>query len=147
MKNILLSLVAFSTALISCGQNLPASKVPSVVQNAVQSGFSAAADIEWEKKNDLYEAEFKLDSVEHSVLVDASGKIIAHKSDMTLLNVPAQVKTAIGRETGYKVDDLEKLEIDGIPYYQVEFEAKGKKDKKVVYAADGSFASNIKYME
>jgi uncharacterized membrane protein YkoI len=147
MKNIFLGLLATSTALYSCGQDLPASKVPSVVQNAVQAGFSAAADIEWEKKSNAYEAEFKLDSIEHSVLIDNTGKILSHKSDITEQDIPGPVMASIGRETGYKVDDAEKLEKDGIVYFQVELEARGKKDKKVVYTADGTIAANIKYME
>ncbi len=146
MKSLSLFITALSTTLISCAQDIPASKVPSVVQNTLQSTFSNAAKIEWEKKGNLYEAEFEIDNTEYTAHIEASGKLLVYKVDIAATELPAAITQAIARDhAGYQLDDADKLVKDGTTYYQVELEAKGKKDIKVVYAANGQ-AATINYM-
>lgn len=146
MKSLSLFITALSTTLISCAQDIPASKVPSVVQNTLQSTFSNAAKIEWEKKGNLYEAEFEIDNTEYTAHIEASGKLLVYKVDIAATELPAAITQAIARDhAGYQLDDADKLVKDGTTYYQVELEAKGKKDVKVVYAANGQ-AATINYM-
>jgi uncharacterized membrane protein YkoI len=147
MKAILLMVTTATISLSSCSQDLPASKVPSVVQNTVQSKFTNAVDIEWEKKNDIYEAEFDVANVDYKAHIDASGKLIVYKVDMRVAELPATIATAITNEhAGYEIDDADKLEKDGVTYYQVELDGKGKQEKKLVYTAEGKPAQNITYM-
>lgn len=146
MKGLSLVITALAITLISCAQDIPASKVPSVVQNTLQSTFSNAAKVEWEKKGTLYEAEFEIDKTEYTAHIEASGKLLVYKVDITAAEVPAAITQAIARDhAGYQLDDADKLVKDGTTYYQVELEAKGKKDLKVVYTANGQ-AANINYM-
>ena len=148
MKSIILLITVASVSLVSCGQDIPASKVPSVVQNTVQSNFASAVDIEWEKKNNFYEAEFDIDKIDYKAHVDASGKLMSCKISMKVSELPAVITTAISNEhTGYEIDDADKLEKDGATYYQVELDARGKKDKQLVYTADGRLAQNITYIK
>ena len=146
MKSVSLIITALAITLISCAQDIPASKVPSVVQNTLQSTFSNAAKIEWEKKGNLYEAEFEIDKTEYTAHIEASGKLLVYKVNITTTELPAAITQAIARDhASYRLDDADKLVKDGTTYYQVELEAKGKKDVKVVYAANGQAAS-INYM-
>lgn len=148
MKPILLFVAAVSLSMASCAQDIPASKVPSVVQNTVQAKFATASNIEWEKKNNSYEAEFDMANTEYSVYVSADGKLIVYKLDIPASELPSPVTTAINRDhAGYRIDDADKIEKDGLTYYQVELEAKGKKDKNLVFAADGKLAEKIPYMK
>lgn len=147
MKSAILLMTVISVSLVSCGQDIPASKVPSVVQNTVQAKFVNAVKIEWEKKNNFYEAEFDIDKTDYKVHVDASGKLLICKTDMKVSELPAAITSAISSEHGgYEIDDADKLDKDGTIYYQVELDAKGKKDKRLVYTADGKLAQNITYM-
>jgi uncharacterized membrane protein YkoI len=147
MKNILLISIAASISLVSCGQDMPAEKVPSVVQNTVQSAFGAVLNIEWEKKKQYYEAEFDRDSIEYTACIDATGKLLMYKADIALTTLPAAIATTIGVDhAGYTIDDTEKLEKDGLVYYQVELEAKGKKDRKLVFTADGKTTQQVQYL-
>ena len=147
MKTIILVVTATAISLTSCGQEIPASKVPSVVQNTIQSKFTGAVDVEWEKEKDFYEAEFKVATVEYKAHIDGAGKLMAYKTDIKENEMPGAVTTAISTgHPGYKIDDVEKLEKDGITYYQVELDSKGTKDLHLVYAADGNLAANIEYM-
>lgn len=147
MKTVTLLASVFIISLTSCSQDIPASKVPSVVQNTIQSRFSGAVDIEWEKKKTFYEAEFDIDKIDYKAHIDANGKLISYKTDMRVSELPAPVTSAIHTgHPGFKIDDADKLEKDGITYYQVELDAKGKKDKRLVFTADGKLAGDVPYM-
>ena len=147
MKIIMLSVMASSFWLISCSQDIPAANVPSIVQNALQSKFVDATDIEWEKKKNFYEAEFDMNNIDHKAHIDPNGHVIMYKMEIRKEELPQAVASAISRgHAGYDIDDAEKMEKDGMTYYQVELDAKGKKDKKLVYTTDGDLAQNISYM-
>jgi uncharacterized membrane protein YkoI len=147
MKQVFLITAIAAIGFCSCGQDMPASKVPSVVQNTVETRFANATKIEWEKKNGVYEAEFNLDSAEYTVQIDPAGKIEAYKIDISENQLPASIVAAINNNyQGYKVDDAERLEKDGTTYYQVELEGKTKKDQQLIFTADGNKAENISYM-
>ena len=140
MKSIILVVTGSLFFLYSCSQDIPNSKVPSVVLNTVQAKFGSVNKIEWEKKNDLYEAEFKKDSIEYAVYIDTAGKLVMYKMDIRENELPAAVSLTISTEyIGYKIDDAEKIEKDGVTWYEVELEGKGKKDLKLNFSADGKF--------
>ena len=148
MKCIALVVTASLFSLWSCSQDIPADKVPSVVLNTVQTKFGTASKIEWEKKNNLYEAEFKKDSIEYAVYIDSAGKLVMHKLDINENELPTGVSAIIGAQyVGYKIDDAEKIEKDGVTYYQVELEGKGKKDLELVFSADGKITTIINYLK
>jgi len=148
MKCLTLVATASLFSLYSCSQDIPASKVPSVVLNTVQAEFGNAIKIDWEKKNNLYEAEFKKDSTEYAAYIDSAGKLLMYKLDIKENELPAAVSAAIHTEyIGYEIDDAEKIEKDGITYYQVELEGKGKKDVELVFSTDGKLATQINYLK
>ena len=148
MKCFALIFTASLFSLCSCSHDIPADKVPSVVLNTVQAKFGAAGKLEWEKKNNLYEAEFKMDSIEYAVYIDPAGKLVMSKWDIKENELPAAVSTTISTEyMGYKIDDAEKVEKDGTTYYQVELESKGKKDLELVFSADGKLSTQTNYLK
>jgi len=148
MKGFILCITAVSVSLASCSQDIPAGKVPSVVQNTLQSKFSNPVNVEWEKIDDLFEAEFDLNNTDHKAHIDPSGKLIIYKSNIKSAELPAPITDVISREhSGYKIDDADKLEKDGMTYYQVELDATGKQDKLLVFTSDGKAAQNITYMK
>jgi uncharacterized membrane protein YkoI len=141
MKGTMLFITAASFSVASCSQDIPAAKVPAIVQNTIQAKFSNAGKVEWEKKKGVYEAEFDINSTEYTVHVDSAGTLMMYKLDIKETELPAAVMASISREhSGYTIDDAEKLEKDGVIYYQVELEATGKKDVKIVFNPDGSMA-------
>ena len=148
MKCIALVATASLFSLWSCSQDIPADKVPSVVLNTVQTKFGTASKIDWEKKNNLYEAEFKKDSIEYAVYIDSAGKLVMYKLDINENELPTAVSAIISTQyAGYKIDDAGKIEKDGFSYYQVELEGKGKKDLELVFSADGKFARLMNYLK
>jgi|RhiMethySRZTD1v2_1073278.scaffolds.fasta_scaffold2266675_2 uncharacterized membrane protein YkoI len=141
MKSTILAVTASLFFLYSCSQDIPNSKVPSVVLNTVKAKFGSANKIEWEKKSNLYEAEFKKDSIDYAVYIDPAGKLMMYKIDIKENELPPAVSLVIRTEyIGYKIDEAEKIEKDGTSWYQVELEGKGKKDLKLNFSANGKLA-------
>ena len=77
-----------------------------------------------------------------------AGKLVMYKMDIKENELPAAVSSIIRTEyIGYKIDDAEKIEKDGITYYQVELEGKGKKDLKLNFSADGKLVPEMSYLK
>ncbi|WP_192821675.1 hypothetical protein [Rufibacter sp. LB8] len=135
------ALVIAATSFFSCTRDLAPTDVPSLALNSVKAKFPQALTIDWEKAGDLFEAEFEVNGLDQTILVDANGTISKVKQDLLVTDLPAAVDAAIKRDfAGYVVDDLEKVEINGQVYYQVELENKLKTVEKV-FAADGTVAT------
>ncbi len=143
MKQSIMITVTGFFLLASAGcssQSIPAEKVPSLVLNSVKGKFPDASKVDWEKTKTMYEAEVKMnDSTEITMQLDGNGKILMQKSDLAQNQLPAAVLSVL--QTKYKdytIDDVELLEKDGVSYYQVELEAKGKKEVNLVLGSDGT---------
>ena len=148
MKLIMFCVATIGISLTSCSQHIAPGKVPSVVKNAVQAKHPAATNVDWEKHNDLYEAEFAVDSQEVTMRVDAAGKIIMQKQDVTPNELPAPVFAVIsGQYKAYVLDDAEKIEKNGTIYYQVELDGTRKKDVLLVLDANGRVQSDMPYWD
>lgn len=139
-------MLAAGSTLFGCSQQLSVDKLPSLVQNSFKTQFPAAAAVEWEKKGEQYEAEFELNQLENTVLLDASGKVLMHKADLQVTELPAQVAQALQKDfPSHQIDDLEKVERDGQTLYQVELENTNGEETKV-YTAQGTLSS-VSYWE
>jgi uncharacterized membrane protein YkoI len=129
MKNFRLLLLASSVSLLSCAQNLPESRVPAVVINAFKAKYPRATDVEWEKKGPHYEVEFEtgVKGRDHKLGLDSTGAILFHKQDISRADLPAAVMQAIEKNfPGWRTDDPEKTERNGVISYQVEVKRQGE---------------------
>src|SRR5688500_14090982 len=92
----------------SCtGQNIAADKVPSIVLNALKAAHPNATDVEWEKHQKFYEAEFDInDSTDVSVRIDEAGKVVMQKQETPTARLPSGIINAIQQKyLEYVVDD------------------------------------------
>lgn len=148
MKVLVIAGLFSALSLQACGQKVNGGKVPSVVVNALNARYSTAAGTEWERKENLYEAEFTLNGKELEVQIDQAGKILVEKSDIKANELPAAVTAALQSSyKDYKVDDADRLDRDGVVYYQVELEARGKKDLTRVFTAEGVEEKTLSYLD
>ena len=144
---LIISLMVALVAIYSCKEQVPASKVPAVVQNSVMARFPDATGIDWKKNGSVYEAEFDRNKIEYNVHVDSSGKLLLYKYDIKATELPPVITAKISSDyDGYKIDDAEMIEKDTMIYYQAELEVKGKKELKLVFLRDGSLAKEINYL-
>jgi hypothetical protein len=150
MKEKIIGVCIVAGLLTACSnQEISSSKVPSVVLNAVSEQFPAQEEVEWKKLGNLYEAEVDLnDSVDITVQVNETGQVLLQKQDITTAELPASIQSAIQAQyAGYTIDEAEKLTKESRVYYQMELEASGKKDKKIVFSADGKEDSSTPFWD
>lgn len=144
-----LALVAFvGMVLTSCAQTSVQSNIPSVVSSSFQQKFSNATHVEWEMEGDVYNVEFDMNNNDHEAWIDSKGKIIKHKEEIKVTQVPANIKEAVKRDfPGYRIEDADKYVANGKTTYVLELD-KGALDKtavewKVTYDNSGKQLSKI----
>ena len=143
MKTPILLFAAAVIVLPACGQDIPATQVPSVVQNTVVTKYANATHLEWNKKTGFYRAEFDIDKTEYTVHVADDGKLLLSKTEIPENALPAAVSAVVKKDhAGYAIDDMEKIEKDGMVYYLLELEKKGEKDKQLLFKPDGTIMVN-----
>lgn len=141
MKNLSIFFLLLSAGCVSA-QDIAQQNVPAVVVNAFQQKFPQQSFVEWELKHSLYEAEFEIKNLDHSVYIDTTGKIVRYKQEINVTDLPATVKTSIEKNfKGYKIDDVKKIEENSATTYKVELE-KGQDQRKVTFAIDGKVIEN-----
>jgi len=148
MKLLASSIVAFS--LMGCSlvdNDIPASKVPSVVKNAFEQQYANAVDIEWEKKKPNYEVDFEITNVDYAVLYNPEGRIIMTKQDIPEAELPSIIAEKIAADfPDHYIDDVDKIDIDDRVLYQVELDG-SVRDRKIVYTADGQEDQTFRYWD
>ena len=138
----------FAAVLLSStaiGQDIPSREVPSAVINTIKAKFPNTTRLEWEKKGDLFEAEFHVNNIDHKALLEPSGKLLVYKRDIRAADLPRAVKNTIRKQyANFRIDDVEKLEREGAVFYQVELDGEPH-DQKLVISADGKVDSSQQY--
>ena len=126
--------------LMACEENVGESEIPSIVVNTFRSNYPDADEIEWESDGKVYEIDFEMKNVDHSVRINRQGEIIKKKQDINLEEVPQAVREYIKDQNSRRVNDLEMVEDNGIQYYQVVY----ANDKKII-DENGRVTNNIQY--
>jgi hypothetical protein len=107
---------------------------------AFTKDFPNAMDVEWKLSGTQYKVEFEtgLFFVDHEVWYDASGRMLRHEEEISASDLPAAVVTAINTEfPGYRVDDVERITMDGAVSYVVELKMKGYQEWKAAFDPQG----------
>ena len=142
MKKLSIFFLFLSSGCVSA-QDIPQQNVPAVVVNTFQQKFPQQRTVEWELKQGLYEAEFEINNLDHTVYIDSSGKIVRYKKEISVSELPADVNTSIQKNfKGYKIEDIKKIEEGNSITYKVELEKK-EDERKVTFATDGKIIENI----
>ena len=81
-KTLLFTCVLILCTISSCSHKLKISKVPEKVKSSFYQKFPDAKDVNWEKKNDMYEVEIEMGKKEAVVLFSADGTYIAQQFDV-----------------------------------------------------------------
>jgi hypothetical protein len=142
MKSWFVLICAVGLSFNAGAQPISQNQVPPVVLNAFQGKFANVPEVKWEKKEELYKAEFKVGKRGHDVWIDKTGKITKIKEDFPKKDLPAAIQQQITNEfKAYKLDDADKVEMDGKIFYQVELDGAAE-DRKVLFTADGKIQEN-----
>ena len=140
-KNIIL-LVAISFTIFSCSQKVA---IPDMVKTKFASLYPDAKNVKWDKEDALFEAGFKTNDIETSVVFDAAGTVTETEIAIEASALPAAITEYVSKNlAGKKIDEAAKIvdasgkvtyeaEVDGADYIFDEtgnFINKKEKDKE-----------------
>lgn len=108
-------------------QDISKNEVPGQVMETFNEQFASAKGVDWEKKGDMYSADFEENKKDKEVYFDNSGKISKIKTEIDEAQLPSGVRNALsGQYSGYKADDFAKVEKEGETMYKVEAKKDGQ---------------------
>ena len=129
MKKILILAVFAFTTMEANAQKMTADKVPSAVKESLAKAYPNAKGAKWDKEDTDYEASFKMDGKDMSVVFDEKGMEKEVETDIKFSELPMPVQTAL---KGKKVKEAAMIKKGGKTYYEAEV---GGKD--LLFEADG----------
>jgi len=148
MKLLASTILVLSLAGCSLSDNdIPTSKVPSVVKNAFEQQYTNAVDIEWEKNRKNFEADFEIANIDYTALFNPEGQLLMAKQDIPETELPAAIAEKIALDfPDYYIDDVDRITIESRVLYQVELDG-AIRDKKLVYTEDGQEEKTFSYWD
>lgn len=141
MKKVFLTLIALAGLSFANAQKVNQKDVPSVVQTSFQKQFPDAKNVKWEKEHGNFEAGFKSNGVETSVVINPSGTLIETEKEIKISELPASA-TAYMTKTYPKQKIKEAAKITNAKG-EVTYEAEIK-DKDVLFDNKGKFLKEAK---
>jgi hypothetical protein len=133
MKKIIFLTAILAFALNAGAQDLRESEVPQPVISKFNSMYPNVTGAKWEVENGNYEAEFKENNVETSVLIDANGTYVQSETEIAVSSLPQSVRDYASKNLPGKniTEACLVSNADGTVSYEAEI---GKKD----YLFDGN---------
>ena len=131
---MMIALIMFSFA--SFGQKTKEQNVPQIIKNALHEKFPNATEVKWDKEENNYEASFKNNKVDNSILFNANGKIIETEIAITVSQLPKKALQYLNDNyKNQKVKEVAKIVTEkGTVIYEAEI-----KGKDLFFNENGNF--------
>jgi hypothetical protein len=134
-------LIMIITVVFVNAQKVQQKNVPVSVQKGLKKQFPMVKDAKWKKENDNYEAGFKANGIETSVVINPSGNIIETEREMNSNSLSAPVKTYIAKNyPNQKIKEAAKItDAKGTITYEAEISG-----KDLIFDNKGKFLKEAK---
>ena len=139
MKKLLVLFICIAFVIGVSAMNQKDEKIPAAAKSGFAAKFPTAEKVKWSvEKPGEFEAEYKLNGVASSVLLDAKGNVIENETEIKESELPQGVKTAIAKDfSGYKLDEIEKaIDAKGVTSFEMEA-TKGKNKLEISFDMNG----------
>lgn len=139
MKKLLVLFVCMALVVGVSATNQKEEKIPAAAKSGFAAKFPTAQKVKWGvEKPGEFEAEFTLNGVETSALVDAKGTLLETEAEIKESELPQAVKATLNKDfAGYKLDEIEKAtDVKGVTTFEMEA-AKGKDKLEISFDASG----------
>lgn len=143
MKNSIILAAGLLFSGLTYAQDIPVKEVPSVVLNSFNKAFPQAAKVDWERKGELFNADFDIGRRDHEVWLNPKGAIVKHKKELRARELPSVISNNIRKNfKGFRIDDVDRYEEGKQFFYKVELK-NFSEEKKVVFDAQGKISNRI----
>lgn len=76
MKKSVMTIALIMLSFVSFAQKIKEQNVPQVIKKALSEKFPNVKNVKWDKEENNFEASFKNNNIDNSILFNANGKII-----------------------------------------------------------------------
>lgn len=139
MKKLWVLFVCMALIVGVSATNQKDEKIPAAAKSGFAAKFPTAQKVKWGvEKPGEFEAEFTLNGVETSALVDAKGTLLETEAEIKESELPQAVRTILAKDfAGYKLDEIEKAtDANGVTSFEMEA-SKGKEKLEISFDASG----------
>jgi len=139
MKKLSILFVCLVFVIGASAINQKDDKIPASAKSGFAAKFPTAQKAKWSvEKPGEFEAEFTLNKVETSALLDAKGTVLETETEIKESELPQAVKAALAKDfAGYKLDEIEKAtDAKGSVSYEMEA-VKGKEKLEISFDVNG----------
>jgi hypothetical protein len=127
---------------ISCAENgreVKPSNLPESVRVTFNAEYSNLEEAKWEKEGDYFEATFKENGMEKSVLYDTEGNVVVTETEINVADLPVVATKYIDQNFDkYAIEEAEmKQSKEGI-FYEAEIKS-GNQELDLLFDSQGNF--------
>ena len=110
MKNLMVIIALSFSVSGAYAQKIKESEVPSAVKEGFNKHFPNSKAEKWEKEEANYEAEFDLNKVETSALMDVNGNLLETESEISVKDLPKGAVDYLAKNAaGQKIKEAAKI--------------------------------------
>jgi hypothetical protein len=141
MKKVIFIPALFLFGNFAGAQTLKENEVPAAVKGAFAKSHGGAKADKWEKENGNFEAGYKINGKEFSVLMDAQGAVIETEEEIAVTELPRAVIDYVKEmHKGAKIKEASKItDAQGMLKYEADI---GKED--LIFDSNGNFLKSEK---
>ena len=126
MKKLTLAILVLFISSVAFSQKVKHENVPASVKATFQNKYPNVKNVKWDKENTNYEANFTVNKVDNSVLINEKGELLETETDIAITELPTTIIKYI--ETNYKGKKIKEaakiMNAQGMLIYEAEVEGK-----------------------
>ena len=124
-----------------------AQNVPAAAKAKLKALYPEAESVKWDTEAPNYEANFEVNDVEMSILLDAKGNLLETETGLEIKNLPAAVKASLSKAFfGYEIKEAAKIVKKGKTTYEAELK-KGETKLDAIFSPNGKLIKKIEKQE
>ena len=124
MKKSVMTIALIMLSFVSFAQKTKEQNVPQIIKKALNEKFPNAKNVKWDKEENNFEASFKNNNIDNSILFNTNGKIIETEIAIEVNQLPKNaLKYLSDNFKNQKVKEAAKIITEkGITIYEAEIQ-------------------------
>ena len=141
MKKSVITIALIMLSFVSFAQKTKEQNIPQIIKNSLIEKFPNAKNVKWDKEENNFEASFKNNNIDNSILFNANGKIIETEIAIEVNQLPKNALQYLNENfKNQKVKEAAKIITEkGNLIYEAEI-----KGKDLFFDENGNFITKDK---